>query len=297
MAAPVVSGTIALMLQANPSLTPNLIKAILQYTAQPYPGYNPLREGAGFLNAYGAVRLAKFYADNRVGSYLPQRSLWSRQVIWGNHRLSGGYLNPQGNAWSTQVVWGAANGPLGSNDHIVWGTECGSGCDNIVWGTADASGDNIVWGTRGDDNIVWGTSGDDNIVWGTAFDDDNIVWGTMANDDNIVWGTDCGGGDCDNIVWGTMDDDNIVWGTAAPDDNIVWGTSADDNIVWGTSDGDNIVWGTNDDDNIVWGTSGDLADDVVFPDNTSSDPLPDPAVEFGDPIAAPADATSDQGGL
>ena len=34
MAAPVVSGTVALMLEANPSLTPNAVKAILQYTAQ-----------------------------------------------------------------------------------------------------------------------------------------------------------------------------------------------------------------------------------------------------------------------
>ena len=50
------------MLQANPNLTPNLIKAILQYTAQLYPGYSPLREGAGFLNTLGAVQLAKFYA-------------------------------------------------------------------------------------------------------------------------------------------------------------------------------------------------------------------------------------------
>jgi subtilisin family serine protease len=49
MAAPVVSGTIALMLQANPNLTPNLIKAILQYTSQVYQGYDTLRQGAGFL--------------------------------------------------------------------------------------------------------------------------------------------------------------------------------------------------------------------------------------------------------
>ena len=32
MAAPVVAGTVALMLQANPGLTPNLVKAILQFT-------------------------------------------------------------------------------------------------------------------------------------------------------------------------------------------------------------------------------------------------------------------------
>ena len=60
MAAPVVSGTVALMLQANPSLTPNPVKAILQYTAQIYAGYDPLTQGAGFLNAKGAVELARY---------------------------------------------------------------------------------------------------------------------------------------------------------------------------------------------------------------------------------------------
>jgi subtilisin family serine protease len=273
MAAPVVSGTVALMLQANPSLTPNLIKAILQYTAQPYPGYNPLREGAGFLNSYGAVRLAKFYADNRAGTRVPVQSTWGRKIIWGNHQISGGYLSPRGNAWANNVIWGSARTVSGLN--IVWGTDCGSNCDNIVWGTQDANGDNIVWGTGGDDNIVWGTmSRLDNIVWGTG------------GDDNIVWGTDCGGGDCDNIVWGTTDGDNIVWGTA---DRL-------DNIVWGTNGIDNIVWGTNGDDNIVWGTSDDLIGDPVFPDNTAADPLPDPAVEFGDTVPL-NDAPATQGGL
>ena len=38
MAAPVVAGTVALMLQANPKLTPNLVKAILEYTAQDVSG-------------------------------------------------------------------------------------------------------------------------------------------------------------------------------------------------------------------------------------------------------------------
>ena len=59
MASPVVAGTVALMLQANPKLTPNLVKAIIQYTAQDYH-YDPLTQGAGFLNTKGAVDLAKF---------------------------------------------------------------------------------------------------------------------------------------------------------------------------------------------------------------------------------------------
>lgn len=57
VAAPVVSGTVALMLQKNPGLTPPLIKAILQYTAQQVSGANLSQQGAGLLNVSGALRL------------------------------------------------------------------------------------------------------------------------------------------------------------------------------------------------------------------------------------------------
>jgi serine protease AprX len=70
MAAPMVSGTVALMLQANPRLTPNLVKAVLEYTAQDF-GYDALTQGAGFLNARGAVQLAEFFATARAGQRYP----------------------------------------------------------------------------------------------------------------------------------------------------------------------------------------------------------------------------------
>src|SRR5437762_7209715 len=76
MATPVVAGTVALMLQANPDLTPNEVKAILQFTAQMYPGYDRLTEGAGFLNAKGAVDLATYLASPSDVSY-PQAPEWS----------------------------------------------------------------------------------------------------------------------------------------------------------------------------------------------------------------------------
>ncbi len=98
MAAPVVSGTVALMLQANPSLTPNMVKAILQYTAQIYPSYNVLTQGAGFLNAQGAVELARFFRTAQDGTRLSIPSAWGRQVIWGNHRITGGVIRPNANA-------------------------------------------------------------------------------------------------------------------------------------------------------------------------------------------------------
>src|SRR5205814_235747 len=68
MSAAVVAGTAALMLEANPTLTPNLIKAILEYTSEHRSGYAALEQGAGFLNAFGAVRLAQFYATAHKGS-------------------------------------------------------------------------------------------------------------------------------------------------------------------------------------------------------------------------------------
>jgi serine protease AprX len=263
MSAPVVAGTVALMLQANPLLSPNLVKAMLQFSAQEYPGYDALTQGAGFLNARGAVRLAEYFRTGQPGSAYPAMTGWSRQIFWGNKRVTGGVLTPGGTAWLNCVVWGDRRTPAGQN--IVWGDNChDSSCDNIVWGNnivwGDAAGDNIVWGDQGDDNIVWGNSDGDNIVWGNG-ESDNIVWGNSGVD-NIVWGDDCGGENCDHIVWGNLGDDNIVWGNAEGIENIVWGNVSGDNIVWGNGANANIVWGDAADDNIVWGNNGD--DNIVW---------------------------------
>ncbi len=58
ISAPAVAGAAALLLQKNPGLTPPLIKAILQYTAQQLPNANLSQQGAGLLNIEGATRLA-----------------------------------------------------------------------------------------------------------------------------------------------------------------------------------------------------------------------------------------------
>jgi hypothetical protein len=184
MSTPLVSGAVALMLQANPNLTPNLIKAMLEFTAISKPGVSPLRQGAGFMNVSHAVALAALAAQPGTTNFT-MPSTWAKHILWGNHMLSGGVLNPNANAWRLGVEWGWARTDAVDGDNIVWGTMTDG--DNIVWGTM-SDGDNIVWGTMTDgDNIVWGTAQDgDNIVWGTYSDGDNIVWGT-ANVTNTVW--------------------------------------------------------------------------------------------------------------
>ena len=112
MSAPVVAGTVALMIQANPTLTPNLVKAILQYTAEHKSRYNELTQGAGFLNARGAVQMAKLFGAStstaEPGS-ISDPTPWNKHINWGNHRIGGGMLRPDANAWRLNVTWGAAS--------------------------------------------------------------------------------------------------------------------------------------------------------------------------------------------
>jgi len=148
MAAPVVSGTIALMLQANPALTPNLVKAMLQYTAENRPSYDALTEGAGFLNSRGAVELAKTVETDS----LPQVGEdWSRSIIWGNQRITGEF-RADADAWRTHVVWGAAltadAAPLASatRQDIDTASVVDAAVAPIGGATAPAATDDIVWG-------------------------------------------------------------------------------------------------------------------------------------------------------
>ncbi len=88
MAAPVVAGTVALMLQANPSLTPAAVKALLQSSAEAHPSETPVSQGAGFLNARAAVELAKTFAENPVGA------AWLEDLVDNYETTEGAWTAP-----------------------------------------------------------------------------------------------------------------------------------------------------------------------------------------------------------
>jgi serine protease AprX len=199
MAAPVVSGTVALMLQANPRLTPNEIKAILEFTAQRYAGYDRLTQGSGFLNAAAAVELAQFLASP-PGTLYPSTSGWSTQIIWGNRVIQGGQLTPNANAWSALVTWGDPTTPTGQQ--ITWGTSFHSTGGNVVWGNRCGGADcHTTWTVASNGGAVLGADDGDTVVWGTD-DGDTVVWGTSADDgDTVVWGTSCTDPSCEPVIW------------------------------------------------------------------------------------------------
>ncbi|MGB2715074.1 MAG: S8 family peptidase [Vicinamibacterales bacterium] len=246
MATGVVSGVVALMLEANQygdllrsleswfQRTPytsrrpsaNAIKAMLQYTATPLRDaggnrYDYLTQGSGLVNGIAAVTMAGFADTAKApGAFWLPTTLqpWTR-------------FDNTDEAWSQTVIWGT---------RLVQGS-------SVIELNQFAWSDNIVWGTGELDNLVWGTFSGDNLVWGSALSSFDVSWfGNAALGDNIVWGT---ADWADNIVWGTsligfFDGDNIVWGTFSTD-NIVWGTLSDDNIVWGTNDNTVTILGSS----------------------------------------------------
>ena len=187
-AAPVVAGTVALMLQANPSLTPNAVKAILQYTAQIYDGHSYMAQGAGFLNARGAVDLALAF-NTPPAERAPSPPDWSRQIIWGNQQMQGGDLIAAADVWATSVEWGAGTMVWGSSQpvNVVWGDTCaGENCETL-WATSDD--DIVVWGNCDGEIVVWGNSDEDIVVWGNS-DEDIVVWGNSGEDPAsapVIW--------------------------------------------------------------------------------------------------------------
>ena len=197
MSAPVVSGTVALMLQANPALTPNAVKAILQYTAEVYPQLRP---------ADGRRRIPERQRRDRVGPVpvvsprtgVPGHDWLGSPIDLGQSSLSGGRLTPSANAWSTDVTWGATSvdgprprvglrccvrglhdngGPWrvdnGYSRNVVWGWVCGGAdCDDALvdrlrqldrrrrnGGVGYRRRRNRGVGNRdGGETVVWGTS-------------------------------------------------------------------------------------------------------------------------------------------
>lgn len=170
MATPVVSGTAALMLQKDPTLTPDTVKARLMKTAgktfpvssvatDPTTGatyvsyYDTFTVGAGYLNV--AAVLAD-YEETSFSSASP--SCYYNPIL-----QQGRFVLPLTSNWLWSPEWSPA---------AVWGTTELPNGGATIWNASYAWSGNGTWGT----SIAWGTAGPSNasspsgtsIAWGTS---------------------------------------------------------------------------------------------------------------------------------
>lgn len=171
MATAVVSGAVALMVQADPSLSPDTVKARLMKSAsKQFPVdstvtdfttgktytdfYDIFTIGAGYLDIQAALNdfdtvPATLDAASPVANYdatsgnvylTPSDGspLWDSSIVWGN-----------------SLVWGSAefSGTTLSGQSIIWG-------DSVVWGDVTQDGFSIVWGST----VIWGSSDQGNAL-------------------------------------------------------------------------------------------------------------------------------------
>jgi serine protease AprX len=115
--APQVAGAIALMLEANPSLTPGEVKDILQRTATPLPPYYTYETGTGMLNVHAAV-LGAAFPRRRIGAW--RGTVDRNQVSFVNDGSTqfSGTVQPGG---TTEITFTIPTGALSATLQISWG--------------------------------------------------------------------------------------------------------------------------------------------------------------------------------
>jgi serine protease AprX len=115
--APQVAGAIALMLEANPKLTPAEVRDMLQRTATPLASYYAHEVGAGMLNTHAAV-LEAMFPERKLGSF--RATLNRGQVRFVSDALQeiSGTVSPGATGFETTVEIPA--GALMASMQIGW---------------------------------------------------------------------------------------------------------------------------------------------------------------------------------
>ena len=182
MSAPMISGGVALLLQASPSMTPAQVKFLMQSGATYMRDGGLLAAGAGSANLWTSrqEQASSGLLSTLLGLLLDQSggaSFWDSGTmqdrmyagngirLLGLLELPGILLNPSKLAWGNLNLIGTTNpiSLLGPN-RILWGdVSYWTASDHIVWGDDITSpeGQHIVWGDSDltdDYHIVWGDS-------------------------------------------------------------------------------------------------------------------------------------------
>ena len=161
MAAPVVAGAAALLLQANPALTPDTVKARLMLSADKWAAPNgtgdALTYGAGYLDIPAALASTATAALPALSPALTANadgtlSLVMDRAAWGSTALTG-----------SRAAWGSGLWGTGITDlRAAWGSSFIAGsavADRAAWGSNSVGSSRAAWGSSvWSDRAAWGSS-------------------------------------------------------------------------------------------------------------------------------------------
>jgi serine protease AprX len=162
-AAAITSGAAALVLAANPGLTPDELKARLLATTSPGPIGNPFVDGHGALNAYAAATAGPMNLSQSAFGLLP--ALPGATVSLSPAGSPVDSWNPS--LWSG-VSWpqAAAGGPAWNGD--LWN---GANWDGFAWTSRawnDGGWASAAWNGKTWDGSAWDGSAWDGSAWNGA---------------------------------------------------------------------------------------------------------------------------------
>ena len=115
-AAPIVSGAVALLLQSQPSLTPDQVKYRLMATAnKAWPGYDPVKAGSGYLDIYAAVHSGTLEnADTGIDA---------SQLLWtGSQPTTWDSVSWNSVSWNS-VSWNSVSWNSVSWNSVSWNSD------------------------------------------------------------------------------------------------------------------------------------------------------------------------------
>jgi hypothetical protein len=200
MSTAIVSGGIALLLNAQPSLTPAQVKVAIQMGARFMPKEGLIGAGAGSVNFAQSMKIAQNgLLTNLLSTVTSLLGLSSGATFRDTGTLIDRIYDRTGinllglldlgplfrNAGSVEPgvlnLLGTSN-PLGSAapNYLVWGNVAGwTSSYYLVWGNTiqSPSGQYLVWGNSESEN--------DYLVWGNADQSDST---------STAWGNSTGGG-------------------------------------------------------------------------------------------------------
>jgi serine protease AprX len=145
MAAPVVAGAAAMMLQKYPTLSPDAVKARLMMSADKWTQADGtgdvLTFGAGMLNIPAALSSTVTPTQYALSPRLVRDSDGNVQIsmdssFWGTRAIWGTGVNDLRAIWGVQAIWGVNTI---SSSQAIWGL--GIWFDQAIWGTGNAVAD------------------------------------------------------------------------------------------------------------------------------------------------------------